>query len=413
MYWRVKPSGRVIEKVINIPAGRVFLTFFLLLFVHSSLSHEISPGGDVGVDAYANAWAPAKVAPVRGTYSFVSDEGVSDAEQGIIVSSGIMVPLMDDDSFLGQISSEKYWDRKRKKKSRNISAAQAKKLRAAKIEAATRSGVFTTRRGNGGFFGMFSGYETFLQPNNRNGLGDNIGISAGGYRTLCVRLSDGYYWPLSFATTRGRFNKDSRTCKRSCAEPVKLFVYHNAGGSPEEMVDLNGRRYSDLENAWRYREEYTLSRKCSPHPWEEASLAKHRAYAALTRNAKQQRTRHAVRAGKRRLVRVGRLRRMSTVDHDFVDGRNSPSVISGAKNVVGSRSLDKKHTGLDGAKKPSMKIAAKVRPRGLGKLNDKRIMRLGARVKKLKPARAIKRRQVRRAKSTRRPRWASEALGLD
>jgi len=412
MYWCAKPSGRVIEKAKNLPAGHVFLAFLLLLLVHSNLSPNNSPNRSFysahdNAEIGADARAPIALEPFAPSF-------VSDLNQDVVVSSGVMVPLMDEDSFLGQISSEKYWGRKRKKKSHNVSAAQAKKLRAAKIEAATRSGVFTTRRGSGGFFGMFSGFESFLQPNKRKGLSDTIGITAGGYRTLCVRLSDGYYWPLSFATTRGRFKKDSRTCRRSCAEPVQLFVYHNAGGSPEEMVDLKGRRYSDLENAWRYREEYALSRKCSPHPWEEASLAKHRAYAAaLTGRAKKHRRRHATRAGKRRLVHVGRLRTMSTVDPDFVDGRNSQSVKRGAKRVVKSQSLDKKRTGLGGAGKVSIKTAANERPRGLVKVDDARKMRLGVQAKRLKPVRAIKRRQVRRAKVTRRPRWASEALGLD
>ena len=52
---------------------------------------------------------------------------------------------------------------------------------------------------------------------------------AGTYRTLCVRLCDGYYFPISFSATRDRFARDAKTCETSCGGQARLFVYRNPG----------------------------------------------------------------------------------------------------------------------------------------------------------------------------------------
>ncbi len=36
----------------------------------------------------------------------------------------------------------------------------------------------------------------------------------GGYRTLCVRLCDGFYFPISAAAQPGEFARDEETCQR-------------------------------------------------------------------------------------------------------------------------------------------------------------------------------------------------------
>ena len=45
------------------------------------------------------------------------------------------------------------------------------------------------------------------------------------------------------------------------------------------MVDVEGRPYSKLENAFRHQREYVPDCTCRGNPWDEASLARHRAYA--------------------------------------------------------------------------------------------------------------------------------------
>jgi Protein of unknown function (DUF2865) len=98
------------------------------------------------------------------------------------------------------------------------------------------------------------------------------------YRTMCVRLCDGYYWPVSFAATRREFARDGEVCARSCDAPAALHVYRNPGEEPEDMVDLSGRPYAKLGNAFRHRVGYDPACKCRPHPWETSSRLRHSGY---------------------------------------------------------------------------------------------------------------------------------------
>ncbi len=100
-----------------------------------------------------------------------------------------------------------------------------------------------------------------------------------GYRTLCVRLCDGYYFPISSATSPEHFEADSLSCQSRCNSPARLFVYKNVGGSPETMVDLDGRPYSDLKTAFLHRASRNPSCTCKADPWSEQAANTHRIYA--------------------------------------------------------------------------------------------------------------------------------------
>ena len=98
----------------------------------------------------------------------------------------------------------------------------------------------------------------------------------GTYRTMCVRLCDGYYWPISFATHKGNFARDSQVCTRSCGSPAALYYF--PGGEPEDMVSLQGQPYKSLGTALLYRATYDENCKCRPHPWETEAIERHRRY---------------------------------------------------------------------------------------------------------------------------------------
>jgi Protein of unknown function (DUF2865) len=102
---------------------------------------------------------------------------------------------------------------------------------------------------------------------------------SGTYRTLCVRLCDGYYWPISFATGEDAFERDSKACARSCEQPAALYYHANPGGEPEQMVSLDGKPYTNLRTAFLYRTVYDPACKCRPHPWEAEAIERHRRYA--------------------------------------------------------------------------------------------------------------------------------------
>lgn len=114
-------------------------------------------------------------------------------------------------------------------------------------------------------------------------------VSRPTYRTMCVRLCDGAYFPVSFATPSDRFARDEDICQKSCSSPAKLYVYRNPGGEVEQMHDVKGEPYTKLKTAFLFRTTYDASCTCKPNPWEEAAQQKHRMYAELEAKKKSKR----------------------------------------------------------------------------------------------------------------------------
>jgi hypothetical protein len=98
----------------------------------------------------------------------------------------------------------------------------------------------------------------------------------GSYRTLCVRLCDGSYYPMSEATQPGNFLADEEKCQSSCpSSSAKLFYHANPGQEVEQMVALDGERYADMANAFRFRTEYVKDCRCKPEPWSVEAKAEY------------------------------------------------------------------------------------------------------------------------------------------
>ncbi len=106
------------------------------------------------------------------------------------------------------------------------------------------------------------------------------------YRTVCVRLCDGAFFPLSFSTTRGHFDQDAAKCERSCGSASRMFFYKNPGAEPGDMEDQDGRPYKKLATAFLYKTQYVEQCKCKPHPWEEAAVDRHKVFALEVAKAK-------------------------------------------------------------------------------------------------------------------------------
>jgi hypothetical protein len=115
---------------------------------------------------------------------------------------------------------------------------------------------------------------------------DDDSRPVGSFRTVCVRLCDGYYFPVSFAVTADRLEHDRGVCESRCGVQGRLFLHPNPGGSFDDLRDLAGRPYSQLRTAYLYRTEYVPSCTCQPQPWEQASQDRHRVYA-LAASAKK------------------------------------------------------------------------------------------------------------------------------
>ena len=67
-----------------------------------------------------------------------------------------------------------------------------------------------------------------------------LGAQSGTYRTLCVRTCDGYYFPISFATTPARFPGGREDLPERCARRPRpmLYAYRNPGEDMNQAVSL-------------------------------------------------------------------------------------------------------------------------------------------------------------------------------
>lgn len=120
---------------------------------------------------------------------------------------------------------------------------------------------------NGLFDRLFGGY-TNQQGQFTEGdiIGDEFsGASYGTIRTVCVRKSDGYFWPISYSTIPDYLGQDAYQCQETCpGTPVDLYYYQNPGQEPEQMVNLDGVAYTSMPNAFRYRQSFDLTASCKP-----------------------------------------------------------------------------------------------------------------------------------------------------
>jgi len=95
------------------------------------------------------------------------------------------------------------------------------------------------------------------------------------YRTLCVRLCDGYYFPVSFSTLPGHFERDAQVCQSQCAAPAELYFHQNPGGSVEQMLSVgNQEPYTSLKTAFRYRKEFVNGCSCKQAEFNQELLDK-------------------------------------------------------------------------------------------------------------------------------------------
>ena len=97
------------------------------------------------------------------------------------------------------------------------------------------------------------------------GGGDNGGLfssNSGTYRTVCVRTCDGYYYPISYATSQDRFAEDAQTCQQTCPAAETVLMSNPTGADINQAVSTSGAPYTSLPNAFRYRKEVVPTCGC-------------------------------------------------------------------------------------------------------------------------------------------------------
>ena len=112
-------------------------------------------------------------------------------------------------------------------------------------------------------FGLFASSPASDRASLRDALiqnGCGIPAATGGSRTLCVRVCDGYYFPISNTASRSPYNIDAAVCQSMYAEvgQAELFV-QPSGSDVDQAVSLSGKRYADQPYAFEYRQSYNES----------------------------------------------------------------------------------------------------------------------------------------------------------
>lgn len=98
------------------------------------------------------------------------------------------------------------------------------------------------------------------------------------YRTVCVRLCDGFYFPISHGVTRSAFDRDTDICRSRCNQDARLY-YMPADAGIDRAVSLDGISYGRLATAYAYRKTLMAGCACRPDPWSQAERSRHASYA--------------------------------------------------------------------------------------------------------------------------------------
>jgi hypothetical protein len=100
----------------------------------------------------------------------------------------------------------------------------------------------------------YAGEESTVFP--PEGLASRPRVSYGGSQAYCVRTCDGRYFPISNAGNQSR----AASCNSFCPASETKVVY---GSGIDNAVTETGKRYSELPNAFRYRDELVAGCTCN------------------------------------------------------------------------------------------------------------------------------------------------------
>jgi Protein of unknown function (DUF2865) len=117
--------------------------------------------------------------------------------------------------------------------------------------------VQEARKRDGG--SIFGGSEDDA-PRSENNFGS---LPFATYRTVCVRLCDGFFFPVSFSTLPNHFGRDADQCQSRCAAPVELYYHQNPGADIRQAVSVKAQTpYTSLKSAFKYTKEYVNGCSC-------------------------------------------------------------------------------------------------------------------------------------------------------
>lgn len=85
------------------------------------------------------------------------------------------------------------------------------------------------------------------------------------FKTWCVRLCDGYYFPIRENTNSGNFDTELAMCEQRCPGAEVSLYANKTYRQPESMVSaVTGEPYVDLPSAFAYRKAFHPACGCKP-----------------------------------------------------------------------------------------------------------------------------------------------------
>jgi Protein of unknown function (DUF2865) len=167
-----------------------------------------------------------------------------------------------------------------------ISGGGGNKRRQAELSQAMAragcGGVAQPRRGGGGLFDFFGGGQ---QPEEYEQTPIYRSIDPNGrYRSVCVRLCDGFFYPVREYAVGSQLAQDAERCQSNCAAPAELYVYRT-GREIEQAISLQGSAYMDLPVALKFRKEYVKGCSCKQAEYSPTEIEAANKRAALEATA--------------------------------------------------------------------------------------------------------------------------------
>jgi hypothetical protein len=121
-----------------------------------------------------------------------------------------------------------------------------------------RSRITSLERQLGGYFGFGRSSADRQRERIRQALARNgCSTYTSSYRTICVRVCDGYYFPLSSTASRQRLALDAQKCLAQYGPDEAALFYHPfPRGDASQAVSLDGQRYFDQPYAFAFQSAF-------------------------------------------------------------------------------------------------------------------------------------------------------------
>jgi Protein of unknown function (DUF2865) len=100
-------------------------------------------------------------------------------------------------------------------------------------------------------------------------------VASGGAHTVCVRVCDGSFFPVTYTGAASREDSLEEVCRSLCPNAEVALYSFPFGGTVDEAVSSTGEPYARLPNAHKFEQSYDSSCSCRApgQSWAEALAA--------------------------------------------------------------------------------------------------------------------------------------------